>query len=93
MGWDFYRGKAQVGDAIPFTATFLMTGYFLWGLPRIWQSTARTRLDGLVLPVFTVIVMAYLGLALRVGFIQPPATAIAVLIQAFSLVILLARSP
>src|SRR5690606_27917520 len=89
---DFYRGKAKVGDAIPFTAAFLATGYFLSGLTEIWGGVDRTRLDGLVLPGFMAVVMAYFVLAGRAGFIQPAATAIAVLAQVIALIVVGARA-
>jgi hypothetical protein len=92
VAWDPYRGPAEVGDALLFTAAFLTTGSFLSRLPRIWQGTDRTRLAGFVSPCFMVLVMAYVALALRTGFFQPTATAIAVLVQSVSLVVLMARS-
>jgi hypothetical protein len=88
---DFYRGKAEIGDAIPFTVAFLVTGYFLFGLSWIWGIADRTRVAGLVLPGFMAVVMAYFVLGCRAGFIQPPATAIAVLAQVVSLIVVGAR--
>lgn len=92
MSRDFYRGKAEIGDALPFTVAFLVTGYFLSGLSWIWGKTGQTRLDGLVLPGFMAVVMAYFVLVCRTGFIQPAATAIAALAQAVSLIIVGART-
>jgi hypothetical protein len=89
---DFYRGKAEIGDAIPFTAAFLATGYFLFGSHWIGRCTDGTRLAGLVLPSFMVLVMAYFVLAGRAGFIQPGATAAAVLAQILSLVVVCVRN-
>lgn len=89
---DFYRGKAEVGDAVPFTLAFVATGYLLSSLPWIWRNTDHTRLAGLIMPSFMALVMAYFVLALRAGFIQPTATAIAVITQSLLLVVVYARS-
>lgn len=88
---DFYRGKADVGDAILLTAAFLTTGYFVSWSTWIWRRTDGTRVEGFVAPCFMVVVMAYFVLAGRAAFIQPTATATAVLGQVLSLVVICAR--
>ncbi len=89
---DFYRGKTDVGDAIPFTVAFLATGYFFAWLPRIWRKAEGSLLAGLVLPCFGALVLAYFVLGCRAGFVQPGATAVAVLAQTVSFVFIGART-
>jgi len=89
---DFHRGKSDVGDAIPFTVAFLATAYFFARLPRIWRSAEGTLLAGLVLPCFGGLVLAYFVLGCRAGFIQPGVTAVAVLAQTISFVLIGART-
>jgi hypothetical protein len=89
---DRWRGKAEVEDAIAFNVVFLATGYFLAWLPQIWQGTDQTPLAGLITPLFMTLSLAYLYFAFRAAFVQPTATAIAIIAQLVSLIILAARS-
>lgn len=88
---DFYRGKSDVGDAIPFTVAFLVAGYFFAWLPWTWKKSEGTLLAGLVLPCFVVLVLTYFVLGCRAGFVQPGSTAVAVLAQTVSFVLIGAR--
>jgi len=89
---DFYRGKAESGDAIPFTVAFLATGYFFSRLSWIWGSADGTRLAGLVLPCFMALVLTYFVLGCRAGFIQPAATAFTVFAQTVCFIVIGARA-
>lgn len=89
---DFHRGEAEIGDAVPFTVAFLATGYFFSRLSWIWRIAEGTLFAGLVLPCFMVLVLVYFVLGLRAGFIQPAATAFAVLAQTVSFIVIGARA-
>jgi len=89
---DRWRGSARVTDGLAFSLVFVATGYVQAWLPQIWRQTDRTPLAGFVTPLFMTLVLAYLYFAFRAAFVQPAATATAVLAQLVSLIVLSLRS-
>ena len=88
---DPITGKAKVTDALGFTLAFLVAGYFIGWLPRIWAKSKATRFEPMVMPSFVAIILAYLYLAFRSYFVQPGATSIAVTTQMILMIYLSLR--
>ena len=89
---DEVTGRAQLGDALGFTAAFLATGFYIAALPRLWRSTGGRPAAALVMPGFVALVLGFLYLGLRTYFVQSGAIGPALLLQLFLLICVLCRS-
>jgi hypothetical protein len=88
---DEITGKAEVSDAFGFTTLFLLAGYYIGWLPEIWEKCRGTAFESLIMPIFMMLVLAYLYFSFRSHFIQPGATGASVCLQLFVMICLMCR--
>ncbi|WP_435015585.1 hypothetical protein TA3x_003129 [Tundrisphaera sp. TA3] len=83
---DDKRGRAEVADGIPFSVAFAVVGYFIGWTPTPRADGRPSWIDPFLTPIFLVLVLAYLYLVFKAGFVQPWATGSAVVFQIIALV-------
>jgi len=91
LAYDEITGKVDVSDAFGFTLIFLVAGYYIRCLPRIWEKSDRTAFEPLVLPLFIAMIVAYLYFSFRSYFIQPGVTGMTVFLQLMVMICLSCR--